>query len=172
MTGFAVFMRYVCIDRVGCDDPDVATRRAIERAVREVERAGLSFLDAFTDAGRFDEKNPRLAHLAQSDQPVIYASAMLELWREGGDGWLRRFFARLLECPECTGSPVEVALAQGLHWLVAASLAIREDLTPLFVDRWRLPLPNLARERLGRLVWSDALRTDDVLAIAHGSTPA
>lgn len=37
-------------------------------------------------------------------------------------------------------------MSQCLNWLVCASLAAGQDLTPVFVDRWRMPLrPEQAR---------------------------
>lgn len=81
-TGFAVFMRYVCMDAVQCRDPDPRTRRQIEAAEALYAASDLGFLKAFTTGAGLGEKAPRLKGVAgPSDQPVIYASAMLKLHR-------------------------------------------------------------------------------------------
>lgn len=165
ITGSAVFMRYVCMDALGCDDPDRRTRDIIERAEDLYAKSGLSFLKAFTMLGGLSEKEPRLKHpdgkpLQPSDQPVIYASAMLKLRRDcGGDAWVKRFFAQLVKCPKIKADSAQAALRQSLSWLVAASCAARKDLSGLFVDRWRLPLSPETRQALARVRW-EAPSTD------------
>jgi hypothetical protein len=158
-TGFAVFMRYVCMDTLACEDEDAATRRTIE-SVEPLLRAGkLPFLRTFTNADGLSEKEPRVKDaegrwIEPSDQPVTYASAMLRLWREqGGNDWLRRFCRGLAQCPPASASTRAGALAQSWNWLVAASVAARKDLAPVFVDDWQLPLSPATRQDLARLDW-------------------
>jgi hypothetical protein len=82
---------------------------------------------------------------------------MLKLRKDhGGDAWVRRFFAALLRCPEVKLDTQEGALRQSLNWLVAASAAAGKDLTPVFADRWRLPLPDATRKVLQGGDWSRA----------------
>lgn len=160
-TGYAVFMRYVCLDTLECPDPDVATRRIIESAIGCYESNKLGFLEAFTTVTGRDEKAHRLVDaqgqtLVPSDQPVVYASAMLRLRREcGGNEWLKRFYRQLATCPEVDPESAAAGMRQSLSWLVAAACAAHRDLTPLFADRWRLPLDGDTRRRLSLVDWSD-----------------
>jgi hypothetical protein len=166
-TGFAVFMRYVCMDTLGCHDDDVPTRRVIEEAQAQVKRGDMPFLRTFTNADGLDEKAPRLKDdagnpIQPSDQPVTYASAMLRLWREnGGNPWLRRFFRTLRACPDAPENTREGALQQCWNWYLAASLAARRDLAPAFVDDWRLPLSSDARQALSAIDWAQPGLTAD-----------
>ena len=171
ITGYAVFMRYVCMDTLGCDDPDRGTRIAIEKAeALYAESRDLTFLKAFTTLDGYDEKRPRLKALSPSDQPVIYASAMLKLHKEcGKNDWLRRFYAALAACPEVKPDSKEAGLRQSLHWYVAASIAARKDLSSVFCDRWRLPLARKAREAAAKIRWS---RSDLKPAEALSAIPA
>jgi hypothetical protein len=159
-TGFAVFMRYVCMDTLGCHDDDQPTRKVIEEAEARVRRSDLPFLRTFTNADGLDEKAPRLKDtsgkaIQPSDQPVTYASAMLRLWREnGGNPWLRRFFRILRECPGAPETTREGALQQCWNWYLAASLAARRDLSPAFADDWRMPLTAEARRALVAVDWN------------------
>lgn len=158
-TGFAVFMRYVCMDTLGCHDDDPGTRQVIEQAQAEVKRSGLPFLRMFTNADGLGEKEPRLKNavgepIQPSDQPVTYASAMLRLWREnGGNPWLRRFCRQLMECPDAPEGTREGARQQCWSWYLAASLAAQRDLSGVFVDDWRLPLSAGARKALAAVDW-------------------
>jgi hypothetical protein len=47
ITGFAVFMRYVCMDALKCEDTDARTRQVIEGIEPLLSASGLSFLDLF-----------------------------------------------------------------------------------------------------------------------------
>ncbi len=172
LTGYAVFMRYVCMDTLGCEDPDRATRQTIEEAEALYAKTDLDFLRAFTAVCGLGEKEPRLKRpdgrpLQPSDQPVMYASAMLKLWREqGGNAWLKRFYAELAKCPPFQGQSREAALRQSLNWLVAASCAARQDLAGVFADRWRLPLNRATREALAQVKWHEP-GTDALAVLAQ-----
>jgi len=161
ITGYAVFMRYVCMDALKCRDPDAGTRRAIEAAEKLFAESDMSFLQGFTTVAGLDEKAPRLKDkkgewLSPSDQPVIYASAMLKLRRDcGGDAWLKRFFAQLAACPEVKPENEAAALRQSLSWLISASCAAKKDLSPVFADRWRMPLTPQTRQALAAVNWTD-----------------
>lgn len=166
-TGFAVFMRYSCMDAVGCRDVEPELRTSIERAEAAYAAGTMDFLRAFTMQGGLPEKAPRLeGHDGPSDQPVIYASAMLALRRDhGGDGWTRRFCAALLRCPPVKADSPRAALAQARAWLVAASVAAGRDLCDTFCDRWRMPLGAAARKRMAAVQWrADDLDAGRVLA--------
>jgi hypothetical protein len=161
VTGYAVFMRYVCMDVLKCEDPDLETRRAIEAAEKQFAESDMSFLKGFTTVAGLDEKAPRLKNkqgewITPSDQPVIYASAMLKLRRDcGGEPWLKRFFAQLATCPEVKPETEAAALRQSLNWLVSASCAAKKDLSPVFADRWRMPLSPQTRQTLSAVNWTD-----------------
>ena len=165
-TGFAVFMRYCCMDKLGCEDDEAALRKQIEQAEELYSKTDLTFLQAFTMQGGLGEKAPRLKDArGPSDQPVMYASAMLKLRRDhGGDEWVGRFFRQLATCPEVKPDKPEGALQQALAWYISASLAARQDLAPLFVERWRLPLGEKTRQALKQVTWDDSqLTTAEVL---------
>lgn len=153
ITGFAVFMRYVCTDNLKCTDDDKTTRETIEKAEALVAKSDLSFLKAFTNVDGLTEKQARLK-VHPSDQPVTYASAMMRLYREnGGNDWLRRFYRALAECPKTDHKTRDGALQQCWHWYLCASLAAGKDLSPVFVDQWRLPLAPTTRRQLAAFNW-------------------
>ncbi len=160
ITGYAVFMRYVCMDVLKCEDPDLETRRGIEAAEKLFAESDMSFLQGFTDVAGLDEKAPRLKNkqgewFHPSDQPVMYASAMLKLRRDyGGEKWLKRFYAQLAACPEIKPENEKAASRQSLNWLVSASCAARKDLAPVFADRWRMPLTPQTRQALSAVAWT------------------
>lgn len=165
ITGFAVFMRYVCMDRFHLKDPDIGIRRTIEKCEAAYAASDITFLDAFTNFGHGEnspEKSNRLKDergktLYPSDQPVMYATAMLKLRRDyGGDAWVKRFFAQLARCPSVKPSNENAALKQCMNWVVSASAAAGRDLTPIFVDRWRMPMSANVRKALEKVDWKRA----------------
>lgn len=178
ITGYAVFMRYVCMDVLGCEDADAQTRRTIEAAEAMFAKSDMSFLRGFTTVAGLDEKAPRLKNrngewITPSDQPVLYASAMLKLRREyGGEPWLKRFYAQLAACPEVKPENECAALRQSLCWLVCASCAARKDLSAVFGDRWRMPLTPRTRHALSVIDWSDSnLGAPRILEDVHDDSP-
>jgi hypothetical protein len=142
-TGFAVFMRYVCMDALGCTDDDLQTRRTIEEVEPLIRTGDMPFLKTFTNADGLSEKEPRVKDATggwvnPSDQPVTYASAMLRLRREhGGNDWVRRCYRALAQCPPAPQDTREGALAQSWNWLIAASLAAHKDLSPSTIGACR-----------------------------------
>lgn len=167
-TGYAVFMRYVCMDRLECEDADLATRKVIERCEQVFADSELPFLDAFTNLSA-GEKGHRLTDpttgqaITPSDQPVMYASAMMKLRRDlGGDRWVKAFLHKLHECPAVPASDERTAMQQSLNWLVCASSAAEKDLSGVFVDRWRMPLNDRQRAIMSTVDWSN-----DDLAVAR-----
>ena len=167
ITGFAVFMRYVCMDALGCTDPEAALRTSIESAEARYAEGTMGFLRAFTMQGGLGEKAPRLEQFAgPSDQPVLYASAMLKLRRDhGGDVWAGRFFRAIMQCPEAPADTPAGAITQSRAWLVAASVAARRDLSGVFCDRWRLPVSAALRMALAEIDWTaEGLDAGKILA--------
>ena len=159
VTGFAVFMRYVCMDALRCQDRDAKTRQVIESVEPLLAKSGLSFLDLFTMSTGVGEKVSRIKDangklVSPSDQPVRYASAMLRLRREnGGDAWVKRFFRELATCPKFKPDNREGALNQSWSWLLCASVAAQKDLSPVFVGDWKLPLSDETVACLARIDW-------------------
>jgi len=91
-TGYAVFIRYVCMDIVGCNDSNLKTRKIIEQCEEIYAESDIPFLDAFTTFGAQEKQNRLLDKqgkvIAPSDQPVMYATAMLKLRKDyGGRLW-------------------------------------------------------------------------------------
>lgn len=168
-TGYAVFMRNVCMDRLKCIDNDVRTRRTIESCEEIYANSKLPFFDAFTNLGD-GEKRDRLQDLkgrvvSPSDQPVMYTTAMLKLRNDyGGDEWVKRFYHRLRECKSKRATNVESAKLQCYNWLVCASAAAKQDLTSVFADRWRMPLTEEQRRLMQATDWkSGELSVSDVV---------
>jgi len=165
ITGFAVFMRYVCMDTLKCHDPEDALRKKIDLAEAQFAKSDMGFLKGFTTMDGLGEKAPRLKNekgqdIHPSDQPVIYSSAMLKLWREyGGNEWLKRFYRELAGCEPVQPKTKDDALRQSLNWLAAASCAAKEDLSPIFADRWRMPLSPNARKKMAVANWADEALT-------------
>lgn len=159
ITGFAVFMRYVCMDALKLEDRDLGTRKVIEGVEPLLASSGLGFLDLFTTSSGTGEKVDRIKDaggklISPSDQPVRYSAAMLRLHREhGGDAWLRRFFRELAACPEFKPATREGALNQGWYWLLCASVAAQKDLAPVFAGEWKLPVTDETRAALAKVDW-------------------
>ena len=157
-TGFAVFMRYVCMDRLKCTDLDAATRTTIERCEEVYARSDIGFFDAFTNLGSGEKAN-RLREtdgrtISPSDQPVMYATAMLKLRRDyGGDDFVKRFYHTLRQCTPAKATDIKSAQTQVFNWLVCASIAASEDLSPVFADRWRMPLNAEQRNLMKKTDW-------------------
>ncbi|MBX2851593.1 MAG: hypothetical protein KTR15_07605 [Phycisphaeraceae bacterium] len=160
-TGFAVLMRYVCMDALKCEDPEANLRKQIESAEGAYAKSGMAFVDAFTTQGRLSEKQNRLRGFrGPSDQPVMYTSAMLKLRKDyGGDDFLKAFFEQLLTCPKVEPANQQGVLQQSASWLVSASLAAGQDLTPVFVDRWRMPLADASRAAFKAVDWAQEERS-------------
>jgi hypothetical protein len=160
-TGYAVFMRYVCMDTLQCEDADIATRKTIEGCEQIYAESNIRFLDAFTNLTT-GEKGHRLRDavtnqpIVPSDQPVMYATAMLKLRKDyGGDSWTKRFFYHLHKCPTIQAVDEKTALNQSLNWLVCASAAAGQDLSPVFVNRWRMPLSEAQLAIISTTSWDD-----------------
>lgn len=157
-TGYAVFMRYVCMDKLKCTDTDRRTRQTIEGCEQIYADSDVAFLDAFTNLGDGEKRN-RLRDadgrvIFPSDQPVMYATAMLKLRRDyGGDAWVKRFLNKLGQCKPAKARDQKSARTQIYNWLVCASAAAAKDLTPVFVDRWRMPLSIHQRRLMQSTKW-------------------
>ena len=90
----------------------------------------------------------------------MYTSVMLKL-REafGGDDFLKAFYKNIFTCPRVRPRNAGSALQQCSNWLVSASLAAGKDLTPDFVDRWRMPLTAESRAAFAMIDWAKEKRT-------------
>jgi hypothetical protein len=174
-TGFAVFMRYVCMDTIGCKDTDSATRRTIESLEPLFKKRKLDFIELFTNSAGVGEKGNRIKDdqgrtISPSDQPCTYASAMMRLHREcGGNDWLKRFFVQLALCAEVKPISPEAARTQCWNWMLCASLAAQRDLSSIFADDWGLPIHAETRSQLAKVDWKDA--SLDVTKLSGAVTP-
>lgn len=174
ITGFAVFMRYVCMDSLKCEDADAGTRKVIEGVEPLMTKGDLGFLDLFTTIGTGEKvslvKDAEGKIVHPSDQPVRYASAMLRLRREnGGDDWVKRFFRELATCPGAPADTRDGALSQGWYWMLSASVAAKKDLSPVFAGEWKLPLDARTRVALAKIDWKKQDLT--VKEVAAGLAP-
>ena len=151
-TGFAVFMRYVCVDSLKTVDRDKGTRKVIDQAIEEYAKSDLPFLRTFTNVDGLSEKQNRLK-TSPTDQPVMYASAMLHLWKTLGDDWLKKFYRQLATVEGASNRTKEGAQTQCVAWYLAASCAAQKDLSAIFVDKWRLQVPEKARGILTKTDW-------------------
>ena len=176
ITGFAVFMRYVCMDALKCEDLDAETRKTIEGVEPRFAASELSFLDLFTNTTCKNEKSHRIKDaqgnaITPSDQPVCYAAAMLRLRREnGGEAWVKRFFRHLATCPEAKPATEAGALRQGWYWLICASLAAEKDLSPVFAGQWHFPMTAEERAVMAGVHWKQPGLTVAAVADALART--
>lgn len=160
-TGYAVFIRYVIMDRIGCKDLDAKTRQTIERCEQVYADSSVSFIDAFTNLSK-GEKGNRLKDrngrtISPSDQPVMYATAMLKLRKDhGGDAWVKKYLHALRECKSFKATDAKTAMPQLYNWLVCASKAAGKDLSPTFAHRWRMQLTEKQRGIMKATEWKDA----------------
>ncbi|MGD0517816.1 MAG: calcium-binding protein [Thermoguttaceae bacterium] len=158
-TGFAVFMKYVCMDTLKCEDPDIHSRNTTEGVEQRFAASGLSFLDIFTNTTGKNEKAHRIKDaqgkmIITSDMCDCYASAMLRLRREnGGNEWVKRFFRYLATCPEADFATEAGALKQGWSWLICASIAAKKDLSPVFSKEWHFPMTEDQRSIMAEVKW-------------------
>jgi len=158
-TGFAVFMRYVCIDSLGFKDRDVRTGKVIREAIDLWEKSEMPFVAGFTAHGGKGEKGARLFDskgkpIRPSDQNVLYASLLLKLRAEfGGNDFVKRFYQQINDAPRGRAVGPDSAHRQCLSLLVAASIAARTDLSPRFVDQYRLKLSQETRALLSKTLW-------------------
>ncbi len=151
-TGFAVFMRYVCIDSLDVVDADQRTRQTITKAIDDYAASDLEFLKTFTNVYGLSEKKNRLNN-RPTDQPVMYASAMLSLWKNHGDAWLTDFYKNIHTLPGHSNKTKEGARAHALGWYLSASVAAKKDLAPTFVQKWRLSLTEKEKTLLSKIDW-------------------
>lgn len=171
ITGFAVFMRYVCIDTLGVNDVEPTEREKVDDAIDTYVASGThSFLETFTNGYGLTEKMERIPG---SDQPVMYASAMLKLWKLLGDDWLAEFYRQIMTCPDGTIATQEGARSNALSWFVAASRAAEQDLSPIFVTQWRMILTPEEQAALAGVDWDDpAVDAGDIVqAMQYAAKP-
>lgn len=161
-TGFAVFMRYVCTDTLDVVDNDKRTRKTIDKAIEEYATSDLGFLKTFTNTHGLTEKQNRLK-TSPTDQPVMYASAMLHLWKQLGDDWLTAYYKNIHTLPGHSNKTKQGARAQSLGWYLSASLAAQKDLAPIFVEKWRFPLTAEEKKALSKIDWKSKNLTAAVL---------
>lgn len=157
VTGYAVFMRYVLMDVCGCVDyeDETAVRNAIEKcesSFASLKEPELDFLDAMTNDGKLCERDNRIPGLSPSDQPCMYASVQLYLYRNhGGVAFLKRFYCALQALPDTLPT---VARTQCLAWVACACAGARSMLTQYFVSRWRFEIRDTEVQALAGINWT------------------
>jgi hypothetical protein len=171
ITGFAVFMRYVCIDTLGVNDIEPSEREKVDDAIDTYVSSGThSFLETFTNGYGLTEKMERIPG---ADQPVMYASAMLKLWKLLGDEWLADFYAQIMTCPDGSIATQQGARSNALSWFVSASRAAEQDLSSIFVTQWRMILTAEEQAVLAGVDWDDpAVDAGDIVqAMQYATKP-
>jgi hypothetical protein len=157
-TGFAIFMRYVCIDLLDLRTTRPQRRRTVETLETEYAASDKDWFQIFVEdwETQRETSRPQKFGYYPSDLSSIYASIMLRLAGEYGTDWIREFYRQLFTCPEGDPSTTEGQILQALNMVVSASLAAGEDLTPLFINRWKFPLDEATVTALGTVAWADA----------------
>jgi uncharacterized protein (TIGR03067 family) len=143
-TGGIVALRQICAEAINGTDKDPQADQTIYRYEDAFAKSKTTFQEAFAPFGAtqpyvlndLDDKP-----FGNIDFNVFIASTFLKLRKEnGGDEWVKRFFRHLGTCPSAVERDIDGAKGQLLNWVVAASLAAGQDLSPQFRDRWRFPL--------------------------------
>lgn len=177
-TGFAVFMRYVCIDSLEIKDIDLNTRKTIDKAISLFEKNDMTFLDGMTNFGTHGDKGNRLKdsrgrQIDPSDQNVLYASLMLQLRKEfGGDDFVKRFYHELHDAPSIRPKDTATARQQCLSLLVCASIAAEKNLTKRFTENWKLQLDQPIIDALNKIDWRMATAKKAFKTLAKASPKA
>lgn len=139
-TGFAVFMRYMCMDDQKLNDVDASTRQTIEQREGDFANSTINWFEAFYGPGGNRLPAPGDGFLALSDPPVLYASIMMFLVKNYGGEFLNRFYREIESCAEFEGATTNGALNQVRNWAAAFSVAARTNIAPLAMQRWKFPL--------------------------------
>lgn len=154
--------------KFSADEQDL--RENLEQFEEVYVRSQAKFAESFRNFGSNVTRTFNDSHghpFPQGDFGLFFASSMLKLRKDnGGNEWLKRFYRRLSECPPIVGldlSEQHVATGQLVNWVVASSLAARSDLTSVFNDRWRLPLPPEIWQALKKIPWSTPDLTTDAV---------
>ncbi len=161
ITGFAIVMREICMDEIGCRGTDkngVTDKRDMVDFERLYSESGMSLHATFKELGAVENKKLEsvlgepLRFTGFSD---FYASTILYFYRNhGGRDWVRRFYQGLLTCPP---SPLNLrggAEGQWLNYIVSASFSSKADMTPVFRDRWRVPVSPALVKLLSKVRWN------------------
>lgn len=157
VTGYAVCMRYILMDVCGCVDygDETRVRNAIEKcesSFASLTDPKLDFIGAMTNGGKLCERDDRIPGLSPSDQPCMYASVQLYLYRKyGGKAFLKRFYCALQALPATLPT---LARTQCLAWAVCACAGAQSMLTEDFVSRWRFDLQEKELHALARTDWT------------------
>jgi len=142
-TGFAVFMRFVAMEAAGVEGgpfnerPFAEFRAEVEGLVDIYEQdAKWTWENTLRDANGV----PNKMSLGATD---LFASFCFRLMREfGGPAYIGRLWREAGRCPAAKSTQDAVD-----NFVVAASLAAKRDLSPMFVGQWRWPVSAKGRER-------------------------
>ncbi|GHC62082.1 beta-N-acetylhexosaminidase [Roseibacillus persicicus] len=156
-TGFAVFMRYVCMDGTESEDLGLSEREEIEALEVNLGKKSnpMTFLEMFTSVGDQIRREKASEAGISSSQNTNHASVMLYLRKNyGGDEWVRKFYHTLPSADEFPVNTENAPYRQSLNWLVCASIAAGENLAPVFMERYKLPLTPKDQETLSKVDWT------------------
>lgn len=159
-TGFAIAMSILCLDSISSQiDVPPHPRRPAARAVeKSFYASSLSWPSSFAELGAAEG----ISLLDSDGRPLpsglgdLYASMVLYLFdHHGGRPWLESYYRHLSQAPPSPQKNAQGAEGQILTMALAASLAAEENLTGLFRDRWRAPLPAEIGNYLERIDWKN-----------------
>ncbi len=142
-TGYAVFMRFVAMEAAGVEGgpfnqrPFAEFRAEVEGLVDSYERdPQWTWQTTLREA----KGVPNKMSLGATD---LFASFCFRLMREfGGPAYIGRLWREVGRCPAAKTTQDAVD-----NFVVAASLAAKRDLAPMFVAQWRWPVSAKGRER-------------------------
>ena len=142
-TGFAVFMRFVAMEAAGVEGGPFQ-----ERPFAEFRSVVEGLVDTYEQDPKWTWQNtlreakgvPSKLQLGATD---LFASFCFRLMREfGGTAYVGRLWREAGKCPAAKTTQDAID-----NFVVAASLAAKRDLSPVFVGQWRWPVSVEGRER-------------------------
>lgn len=142
-TGFAVFMRFVAMEAAGVEGGPFQ-----DRPFAEFKAAVEGLVDTYEQDPKWNWQNtlreakgvPSKFQLGATD---LFASFCFRLMREfGGTAYIGRLWREAGNCPAAKTTQDAID-----NFVVAASLAAKRDLSPVFVGQWRWPVSVAGRER-------------------------
>jgi len=172
-TGFAVYMRGVCMRQLKLSDIDIATAKTITKREQDYAKSDATFFDALTKID-YPKRKPitdkQGRHLPLSDLNVIYASIMERCEKDyGGLPFTTAFYHALHDCKEFPDGEKnkKAVIGQAVNWALCLSFAAKKNLAPMLVDRWRFPLNSSVLERFSNADFSGVTSVKDLSKTIH-----
>ncbi len=138
VTAFAVFMRYVVMDKLNLEDPDIGTRKEIENLESKIKESPESFVQLFMiDSEKAnDEKRSRKG--IGMDQPALLTSLMLYFYNNyGGFEWVVKFHKELNLQRMVKKEEKEGQIRNMVGSILTASQVPEQEINKLLKDRWK-----------------------------------